>query len=151
MAGIKACVQTPEITLVAATAKTVLQIVAPTNQRLMLKRWGVFFDGTSSTAEPVQVRLLRQTTAIGGSPTTVTPVRLNAGSETLQATAASSAGGSEPTASDVLDVFEVHPQTGVDVVFPLDQDVTITGGTRLGIECTAPAGVNVRAKMWYEE
>lgn len=148
MSGILACVQTAEIALTAATAKTVLQLVAPANQRLIVKRWGVFFDGTTSSAEPVQVRLLRQTTA--GTMSALTPVRINAGSETLQATAQHTA-TAEPTASDVLDVLEVHPQSGADIVFPLDMQLTVAGGTRLGVECTAPAGVNVRAKMWYEE
>lgn len=151
MAGLVLVLTTPEIALSAATAKTVLQVAAPAQQRLKLMRWGVFFDGISPSAEPVQVRLLRQTTAIGGTPTAVTPTLTQAGSESPQATAAYSAGGAEPSAGNVLDVKEVHPQSGWDYTFPLGQEIHVTGGTRLGIECTAPATVNVRAVMVYEE
>lgn len=45
MAGLVLSAITPAQTaLVASTAKTVLQLVAPTNQRLFVTRWGVFFD-----------------------------------------------------------------------------------------------------------
>ena len=154
MAGIICSATTPEIALVAATAKTVAQVKSQANQRLKLIKWGVFFDGTSPSAEPVQIRLLRQTTVIGGTPTAVSPVKINAGSETIQSTFAYSAGGTEPTPGDVLDVKEVHPQSGYECIFPLGQEITVTAGTSasyLGIECTAPAAVNVRAVMWWEE
>lgn len=148
MAGILVGATTAEIALTAATAKTVLQVVAPANQRLELKRWGVFFDGTSPTNEPVQVRLLRQTTA--GTMTALTPVMLAAGSETVQSTAQHTA-TAEPTAGNTLDVAEVHPQSGYEVVIPFDQAIEVPGGGRLAIECTAPAAVNVRAKMMWIE
>lgn len=148
MAGVFCAVTTAEIALGAATAKTVLQLIAPTNQRLRVRRYSVAFDGTSAAAEPVQVRLLRQTTA--GTMTSLTPVKLSAGSETVQATAQHTA-TSEPTAGDVLDAFECHPQSGFDVVLPADMTVEVPGGGRIAIECTAPATVNVRAKIWFEE
>jgi len=148
MAGLICIAQTAEVALTAATAKTVLQLVAPTNQRLKLKRWGVFFDGTSGTAEPVQVRLLRQTNA--GTMSSLTPVKQVAGSETVQTTAQHTA-TAEPTAGDVIDVAEVHPQSGYEVIIPFDMPVEVPGGGRIGIECTAPATVNVRAKLVFEE
>jgi hypothetical protein len=148
MAGIGCIAQTAEVALSAATAKTVIQIVAPTNQRLLIKRWGVFFDGVSATAEPVQVRLLRQTTA--GTMTSLTPVMLGVGSETVQTTAQHTA-TAEPTAGNILDIAEVHPQSGYEVVVPFDQPIEVPGGGRLGVECTAPATVNVRAKIIFQE
>jgi hypothetical protein len=78
------------------------------------------------------------------------PVKLSAGSEAVQATASHTA-TAEPTAGDVLDVVEVHPQSGFDCLLPPDLAIDVPGGGRLGIECTAPAGVNVRAKFWHEE
>ncbi len=148
MAGLDCVAQTAEIALTAATAKTVLQLVAPANQRLKIKGWGVFFDGVSASAEPVQCRLLRQTTA--GTMTSLTPVKLCAGSETVQATAQHTA-TVEPTAGDVLDPVEVHPQAGYEKQIPPDMKMEVPGGGRVGIECTAPAGVNVRAKIFFEE
>jgi len=148
MAGLLCIAQTAEVALSAATAKTVIQIVALTNQRVKLKRWGVFFDGVSSAAEPVQVRLLRQTDA--GTMSSLTPVKQVVGSETVQTTAQHTA-TVEPSAGDVLDCAEVHPQSGIEIMIPFDMPIEIPGGGRLGIECTAPAAVNVRAKMIFEE
>jgi hypothetical protein len=140
---------TAEIALTAATAKTIMQLVAASNHRVKLLEWGVYFDGTSTTAEPVQVRLLRQTTA--GTMSSLTPTKNDDSlAETLQTTAQHTA-TAEPTAGDVLAVLEVHPQMGYEKIFPLGSEVIIGGGDRLGIECTAPAAVNVRGYMKFEE
>lgn len=150
MSRLDAIAQTAEVALVAATTKTVLQIVAPTNHRVAVKGWGVFFDGTSVSAEPVQVELLYQTTA--GTMSANTPKRTDGGlSETLQTTAQDNA-SAEPTAGDVVDVAQVHPQQGYEKMFVFGyNEVVLGGGDRLGIRCTAPAGVNVRAKILFEE
>ena len=138
-----------EITLGAGTAKTILQAVAPTNQRLALKGFSVSFDGTSATAEPVQVDLVKQTDA--GTSTAATPVKEGTlGSETVQMTARKNA-TVEPTTTDVVRRYEVHPQSGREVRFGLDDEIILAGGTRMGIRCTAPAGVNVLGHMTLEE
>jgi hypothetical protein len=149
MAAFQGIAQTTEVTLTAATAETVIQLIAATNHRVKILRWGVFFDGTAVANEPVQVRLLRQTTA--GTMSSLTPVKLdNSLGESLQTTAQHTA-TAEPTAGDVVDVVEVHPQSGYEIIYPLGQEVIIGGGDRVGIECTAPDGVNVRAKIVFEE
>jgi len=148
MAGIMASAKTTEVALAATTLKTVLQLVAPSNQRLKILRWGIFFDGTSATGEPVQVRLLRQTTA--GTMSSLSPVNLGVGSATLQATAQHTA-TVEPTAGDVLDIVEVHPQAGFETVFPFGSEILVPGGGRLGIDCYAADTVNCIAKIVYEE
>lgn len=155
MAGIGLVATTPEIALAAATAKTVAQLKSLANQRLKILKWGVSFDGVSPGAEPVQVRLLRQTSVIGGTPTAVTPVLVGPGAETPTSSFAYSAGGSEPTnSSQVLAAVEVHPQSGYEYTYPLGQEDYVIGGASVGyvgIECTAPAAVNCRAMMRWEE
>jgi len=148
MAGLLCIAQTTEVALTSATLKTVLQIVAPTHQRLKIKRWGVFFDGTSATDAPVEVRLRRQTDA--GTMSALTPVKQVAGSETVQTTAQHTA-TAEPTGGDVIDTAEVHPQSGYEAVIPFDMPIEVPGGGRIAIDCKAPAGVNVRAKIIFEE
>jgi hypothetical protein len=148
MADIICIAQTPEIALAVATAKTVLQVTAATNHRVKILGWGVFFDGVNTAAEPVQVRVLRQTTA--GTSSGLSPVPLRPATETLQSVC-SYGHTVEPTASDVMDVIECHPQQGYEVKFPMGQEIIIGGGGRLGIECISPAVVNVRAKFFYEE
>jgi len=149
MAGLKCTVITVEVALVAATAKTVLQLVAPTNQRLVVNQIGVFFDGVSAANEPVVVGLYRNTSA--GTMSALTPVKVDAlGSEVIQSTAQFSA-TVEPVLGDLIDSWEIHPQAGLDIFLPLGQEIVIPGGGRLGLACTAPQGVNVLSKFGYEE
>jgi hypothetical protein len=131
------------------SAKTLLQIVAPSNHRVKVVAWGIYFDGTSSTAEPILVRLLRQTTA--GTMTSLTPTKLDDSlSETLQVTAQHTA-TAEPTAGDVLKRVEVHPQSGYEEHCPYGQEYIVGGGDRIGIETTAPATANAVAWVKFEE
>ncbi len=151
MAGIIALAQTSEVALTAATAKTVLQLLAPTNQRVKILGWGVFFDGVNTAAEPVQVRVIRQTSA--GTMTASAGYAVSPVVETVQ-TVVSVAASVEPassTPSGIADVVECHPQQGYEVKLPMGQELILAGGGRIGIECTAPAAVNVRAKFFFEE
>lgn len=149
MARLQAIAQTTEVTLSGTVARTVLQLLAPSNHRVTVLRWGVFFDSTSVSAEPVEVTLIRQTSA--GVMSALTPAKLDDSlAETLQ-TSAQYAAITEPSNGDVIDVVEVHPQTGYEIIYPLGQEPVIGGGDRLGIICTAPADVNVRAKIAFEE
>ncbi len=138
-----------EQALVAATAETVLQLVAASNHRVKLLSWGLFFDGVVVTDAPVEVRLMRQTTA--GTSAANTPRKYDDSiAETLQTTARD-AFTAEPTSGDVLEVFEIHPQQGILVMYPLTQEPIIGGADRIGIEVTAPQVVNARAFMKFEE
>lgn len=149
MAAFNGIAQTAEVALAAATAKTVIQIVAPANHRLRIMRWGVAFDGVSTTGEPVQVELIRQTTA--GTMSALTPAPLDDSlSETLLTTAQHTA-TVEPTSTSVLDSLEVHPQDRHEILYPWGQEPIVGGSDRVGIRCTAPAIVNVRAKIVWEE
>jgi hypothetical protein len=149
MAAFQGRATTAEIALTAATARTLLQLLAPANHRVRLLGWGIFFDGTSPTAEPVQVRLLRQTSA--GTMSALTPVKTDASlAETLLTTAQHTA-TVEPAAGDVLWAGEVHPQAGYSELLPWGTEILIQGGGRIGIEATAPAGVNARAWVSFEE
>jgi hypothetical protein len=139
----------PEVALVSGTAKTVLQVGTPANLRAPVIRWGVFFDGQSVTEEPVQVRLIRQSSS--GTMTTLSVQKLDGSiSETPQSVAQYNA-SAEPTTGDVIDAIEVHPQTGYEMIYPLMQEPIIEGGGRVGIECTSSSAVNVRPKIVLEE
>ena len=144
MAGIHISAVTAAITLTSATAKTILQLVAATNQRVVVNGFSVSFAGNSGTAVPVKVRILRQTTA--GTMSSLTPKALQPITETIQTTAQHTA-TAEPTAGDVLRTFHIHPQTGGFPPFRCE----IPGGGRLGMECTAPAGVDVIGEFMAEE
>jgi hypothetical protein len=150
MAALVGAINTAEVALTAATAKTVIQYAAPsTGQLVKLLGWGVFFDGVSGTAEPVRVRLLMQTTA-----GTMSALNIRAHNRSSNGTfqgAAQTTATAEPTAGDVIESIEVHPQQGYEKIFPMGMEPILASGTRIGIECTAPAAVNALAKLTIEE
>lgn len=148
MAGVIAVASTAEVALAAATAKTVIQVVSASNHPIKIKEWGVYFDGISVTAEPVQVRLLRQTSA--GTMSSLTPVERTLTGVTLQSSAQHTA-TVEPSAGNVMAAREVHPQSGYQEKFAAGDEIQIGSAGRIGIECTAPAVVNVRAEIVFEE
>ncbi len=148
MARVFGSAVTSEVALAATVAKTVVQLVAASNHKVALLGWGVFFDGVSVTAEPIQVVLMRQTDA--GTASALTCRQTQTAAETLQTTAQHTA-TVEPSSSDILDVLEVHPQSGYEIKFPPGHEIWVNGGTRVGIVCTSPSVLNVRAKMFFEE
>jgi hypothetical protein len=149
MAGINGVAQAGELAVTASTEKCLVQIVAPANHRVKVRGFGVFFDGTSVSAEPVRVQLLRQTSA--GTMSALTPAQEIPVSETIQTTALKDGSGTVPTAGDVLATFEVHPQSGYEKMYPLGQEIIVPGGGRLGINVLAGANVNATAAIYFEE
>ena len=148
MAGVAFAAVTGEISTGTAI-KTLLQIVAPTNQRIKLREISVSFKGTSNTASPIIVSLTRQTTA--GTMSSLTPVKVNeADNETLQVTAQHTA-TAEPTSSDVIMSEEVHPQTGYTWQAPFGGEMVVIGGGRVGVRVTAAADVSAIARVFGEE
>lgn len=138
-----------ELALTAAAAKTIIQLVPATNVDIAMRGFSVSFDGVSATAEPVQVDLVVQTSA--GTMTAATPVRERVGDTGTIQTAAQKNATAEPTTTDVLRRYNIHPQTGREIRFGLDDEIVVKGGQRLGLRCTAPATVNVVGHMALEE
>lgn len=138
------------VALVAATAKTVLYLKAGANLPLDVSEWWTEFDGTSGSAVPVLVELLRFTTDC-----TVTSATPTSKGSILNAATAYFTGGSnasvEGTAGDVLYRHNVPPTAGKHVMFPLGDEIQVGKGERLGIRITAPAGVNVLAGFGVRE
>lgn len=149
MARVRAVATTEgEIALAAATAKTVVQIVAAANHCVAVKGVGVSFDGTSASAQPVEVELLRQSTA--GTSSAGTPVEETITGTTLQTTSRITI-TAEPTPGTVLRRWDIHPQAGVMEKFTIEDEILLAGGGRLGLRCTAPAIVNVTGYISFEE
>lgn len=140
-----------DVSLSAATAKTVLNVVNASNELLRFVELGVSFDGTSSTAEPVTVELVKSTQATAGTSTAHTIVQVGGPTRTVRATAARNY-SAEPTVLTVVKRWLVHPQTGLTVSFPLGREPEqVTSANAMGIRCTAPATVNVQAYIEFEE
>lgn len=138
-----------EVALTAATAKTVLQLVAASGVRVAIQTVTVSFDGTSNTAEPVVILLERQTTAGTMSARTVYK-KDNDISTSLQVTGLHTA-TAEPTSGDPVLVYHIHPQAGAQYPLPLPGEIILAGGGRIGIKIKAPANVNCLATIEGEE
>lgn len=140
MAGLRFRAVTGQIAT-GTSAKTIAQIVAASNHRVLVDEVHISFEGVTSTDAPIQVRILKQTTA--GTMSALTLVKKNASDdETLQTTAQHTSTG-EPTAGDVYFSQLVHPQGGrLSLILPREKAFTIVGGQRLGVEVTASVGID---------
>jgi hypothetical protein len=136
--------------LAAATAETLIQLVAPATVRARIIEFGVMFDGVTSTAEPVDIRLVRQTTAGTASAGTLVPLDAGAPTSLLTSQITFTA---EPTNTNVLGAWMIHPQGGMLVIkWDLWAEAPVMNvSTRLGLEATAAATVNTTAYIkWVE-
>jgi len=148
MAGIRVVAQTAEIAT-GTSAKTLLQIIAAANHRVLIKEFSISFDGTSNTAAPIIVTLLRQSDAGTMSALTLAKVDLD-GDETLQTTATHTSTG-EPTGTVSVLSEQVHPQGGYTWQAPFGGDIICNGGDRIGVTVTSGADVNALVRMVIEE
>ena len=144
-------INTAAVALSAATAKTIVAGIAPTNQRFIVKEWSVTFDGVTASAVPVLCELVYSSGAGAGTSTSLTPTKQNPiDAETIQSTAKENY-TAEPTTITVLDSMLISPTSGMKEIRPALRGVMCPGGKTLGIRCTAPATVNVRGTMKCEE
>ena len=137
-----------EVALVADTAKTVLMLTAPANQRVVIQRMGVFFDGTKSNNEPILIQLYRMTDA--GTLTSGSPADYQDLGITFNTTMGYNA-TVEPSQGELVDTFNIHPQQGIEIILPLMQELIVAGGGRIAMVITAPDAVNCVAKFMFEE
>jgi hypothetical protein len=142
-----------EEALAAATAETVLQLRGATTTKAKLRQWSISFDSTSATAEPVLVRLLRQTT--DGTGTGATEAKWDPDSPAAACTGFHTFSSTEPTSGDILEEHLVYPG-GVPLIVQYPQDgfeptLDDAATSRIGITVNAPASVNVVATLVWDE
>lgn len=137
-----------EVALVGATPKTVLHLLAG-SARVAIQAVTVSFDGTSNTAEPVVITLRRQTTAPTG--TARNPLKKDNDIATALLVTGLENVSVEPTDSDILLTYHIHPQAGAQYPLPLPGEIVIAGAGRLGLKITVPAAVNCHATIEGEE
>ncbi len=122
------------LSLVASTADTAIQIVAPANQGVVVNSIVVSFNGITAADPPIKAELLLQTD-VGSGSSAVTPVKINQSmSETLQTTAVRGP-TSEPTGTTIYHGENIHMQGGVPLAIPGGK-YRIKGGERLGVRVT---------------
>jgi len=133
----------------ASTTKTLVQVLAGTNRRLKITEIGISFNGVDNLAEGILVEIVRQTTAGTASALTLLKVT-EEDSQTIDASAQETF-TVEPTTTDIVRAWYVHPQAGVIYSPPDPEEFTVVGGGRLAIRTTVPSGgVAVNALPYIE-
>ena len=152
MAGVLLHVNSGTVSLVASTAKTVLQIKAPANQRLLIK--GLKLIGNQpagGTDSPVMIRITRSSSNFG-TGSAATPAKNDpTDSETIQSTAFANFSVEPTSPTDGGLRWPVQPQSGVIEFLPLGMEIKVPGGTSVNFECTSPATPSLVLTASYEE
>jgi hypothetical protein len=139
------------VALAAATAKTVLNIIAPSQFGIDLRNYEISFDGVTAANVPVLCEICSSTQAGAGTTGSTPTVNQGYGRAITAGFTAGAAYSAEPTVLTVLDAFTLSPNGGVVLRdFPpnegYDQDVS----KGLAVRLTAPATVNGRVTMKFE-
>ena len=148
MSGVKLAGVTAELDT-TATLKTLFQLVAAANHRVLVKEWSISFKGTSNTNAPILVQVFRQTSAGTMSANTLVKINLD-DDETIQTTALDNA-TVEPIKTNSIHTELVHPQGGYTWQASFGNDIVINGGDRLGWVVTAADAVNGVVSVKFEE
>ena len=150
MAGVRAVVNSGEITMGASATRTVLSIVAATNQRVLVRSIRLLGkQPAGGTDTPIKIRCTRAGT--GGTTSALTPAKVDpSDSETLQTTAKTYT--AEPSAvTDAGFLWEVQPQAAIEEFLPIGEEIKIPGGTQLNWEATTTSGATLAITVGYEE
>jgi len=140
--------------VVSTTAKTIFTIGAPANQRFKVKGLEVFGKGTSNTDMPAKIELGTYASISGGTPgtgVTTSKVDMDMG-ETIQSTVAGNY-TAEPTYTTltVVRIYEVHPQTGLVIYFPMHDEIKIKGGSGFMLRGTQAQADTFSIQVLVEE
>jgi hypothetical protein len=145
------------IAMVAATAKSVLQVATPSTTDIEVLGWGISFNGVTSTAVPVQCELFW--TATGATVTAQSPApwgnAMQPASLCVSGTAATGINAGTETAPaaqvNMVDAQFVHPQSGYAVWFPEGHREKVSVSSFLRLRVTAAAVVSVIPWVVWKE
>lgn len=139
------------VSLSAATAKTVLQLVSPSTTRARIVSFSVSFNSVTSSDTPAVVDLLRQTTAgTGGTAATMAP--LDPDAPAALCSGLYDIASAEPTGGNVLWSGYVTPVGGLFVYnFAEGEEPVLDVSGRVGIRINSPSAVSAIATLTYSE
>lgn len=139
------------VSLSAATAKTVLQLVTPSTTRAKIVSFSVSFNSVTASDAPAVVDLIRQTTA-GTGGTSATLAALDPDAPAALSSGLYNIASSEPTSGNVLWTGYVTPVGGLFVYnFAEGEEPVLDISDRVGIRITSPSAVSAIATLTYAE
>ena len=142
-------VTTGSTALVAATAKTAIELATSATIVNSWTQLDITFNGTSATAVPVLCELVRYTAT--GTGTTYTPNKVGQAQDIAALTTAKINNTVEPSTPTVFAAYFIPPTTGMSMMLSLGREVSMINSQFQGIRLTAPAVVNYVCTLWIEE
>ena len=143
------------VALSAATAKSILTVIAPATFGIDLTKIRLGFDGVTASAIPVLVEMCDNTLAtnstVGTANTTAGTATQNYGRTITPGFTGFYNSTSEPTVLTAFDRWTLTPNGGL-VIYDWPLGSTHDTPVSAGITCrlTAPAAVNANMTMWFE-
>jgi hypothetical protein len=136
------------VALAAATAKSILSVIAPATFGIDLRSVAIGFDGVTASNAPVLVEIVSFTTDGTGTAGTVNQAygrSITAGFTTKHNYTV------EPTTATALDEFSLSPNGGLIIRdWPPNEGFDAAVSNLIVVRLTAPAIVNARATMKFE-
>ena len=137
----------------------VLALNTAARPRITLNRIGIFFDGTNSTATPVNCVIARITNTPSGTaipanygPNPLDPSSPAAATTALTCTTASpGVWTTAPTLGAIVWEADIPPTTGIPEWNPLGQEIKVAVSSWIGVFLTAGAAVPVRSGLYHSE
>jgi hypothetical protein len=138
------------LALVAATAKSVVEIGTPSTVRAKIVQWWAEFDGVSASAVPVKIELGRFSSGVT-TATTLAGFALDANEPASLVTAKHSTTTEGAGTISGGEIHLVSPTSGILVQYPLGREWMIGASGFWRMRLTAPAAVNVTFGVQWEE
>ncbi len=152
MAGQLCFVNSGETALVANTAKTLLQIQAATNQRVVVKGLKILGkQAAGGTDAVVKVRMTRSTANFGSSSSATAGKANTSNGETLQTSCAKTFTVEPTSPTDSGLQWEIQPQSGVIEFIPPGMEVHVPGGNAVNFEATSTGTPTLLVTAIFEE
>lgn len=140
-----------QIALVAATAKSVLELGTASTGRIRIVEWWVDFDGVTATAIPVKVEVghfsAAVTTATTGTVDKLDTADAAAATVVKHSTTVEGAGTIDAGAVN----HRISPTSGYHYIAPLGRERIVAVSTFWRMRLTAAAGVNATVGVIIEE
>jgi hypothetical protein len=137
--------------LVAATAKTVLSVIAPAQFGIDLKKIRVGTDGVTATNTPILIELCRSTQAGAGTSGTAVTVQQAYGPTITAGFTGGSNFSAEPTVLTAIETWQLDPNKSTLLYdYPLGDTPDTPVSNAFAIRMTAAQAVNVRVTLVFE-
>lgn len=149
MAKVFAVARTSQQAYAAATIESLMQLLAATNHRFAIKRYGVGSEGVVNTDQPAIMEVLRNSTAATGAALTLVHKK-ESHPDTIETTALDAI-TVEGAAGDILRAHTLHPQANFDLADSFSEEEEVAPAGRANIRLTFPQAQTVSGYIDIEE